>query len=121
MLFRSGGLEEESRSVQLGAGDRPEIAALLALLEGPESIELRPVAPEETALLGLGRRGDRLTVDLSGRWLEGEEDPQRLWAVAQTLWELEPEAGIVFQVEGQPLTAFAGVELTEPLCRTEEE
>lgn len=106
------GLVRESRTVRLGAGDRPEVAALLALLEGPGNDGAQPIAPEGTSLLGLERRGDVFRVDLSAQWLEGEEDPCRIWSLVRTLTALEPQMSVTFRVEGQPLTAFAGLDLT---------
>lgn len=114
-FLRGETLEAEERTLSLRMGDRVEIAALQALLEGPESGELEPVCPPDAALLSLTREGRRYTVDLSGTWLEGEEDPLRLLAVAETLLELAPEAEIFFQVEGIPLESFGGMDLNEPL------
>lgn len=105
----------EERTLTLRMGDQTEIAVLQALLKGPESGELEPVCPPDTALLSLGWEGNRCTVDLSGGWLEGEEDPRRILAVAETLTELNPEAEILFQVEGIPLESFGGVDLDELL------
>lgn len=111
------GLAAEERVVTLAPGDREDIAALLALLAGPESGELEAVCPEGTTLLSLTCREGCYTVDLSRSWLEepGEEDPQRLWAVADTLAELEPGCSVLFRVEGQALGSYGGLDLTRPL------
>ena len=115
------GMDREERTMRLTAGDRPDVAVLLALLEGPQKDGLAPVCPEDTRLLSLEREGECFTVDLSAQWLEGEEDLRRLWAVAGTLWELEPEMGVIFRVEGQRLTRFAGSDLSEPLRKEPQE
>lgn len=92
----------EERTLELRMGDCPEIAVLQALLAGPESGELQPLCPEGTALLSLTVEEERYVVDVSGSWLEGEEDPRRIQAIAATLAEWEPEARVELLVEGQP-------------------
>ena len=82
-------------------GDRPEIASVQALLKGPESGGLEPVCPEGTALLSLTVQGERCIVDVSGSWLEGEEDPRRIQAVAATVREWMPDVWVEVFVEGQ--------------------
>lgn len=113
---RGEGLAAEERMVTLAPGDREDIAALLALLAGPESGELEGICPEGTTLLSLSCREGCYTVDLSRSWLEEpEEDPRRLWAVVDTLAELEPGCTVLFQVEGQALEAYGGLDLTRAL------
>jgi germination protein M len=114
-FLQGDGLAAEERTLSLAVGDQVAVAALQALLEGPESVELSPVAPAETQLLSLTEQDNLFTVDLSAQWLEGEEDPNRLWAMVRTLTALEPEAKVLFQVEGQSLEHFGGLDLTEPL------
>ena len=120
-FLREEGLDWEMRTVRLAAGDRAEVAALQALLEGPQNGELLPVCPEGTPLLSVERSGDCFTVDLGVQWLEGEEDARRLRAIAETLWAIGPEMGVTFRVEGLRLTSFAGLNLTEPLRMEETE
>ena len=62
----------------------------------------QPLCPEGTALLSLTVEEERYVVDVSGSWLEGEEDPRRIQAIAATLAEWEPEARVELLVEGQP-------------------
>lgn len=114
-FLRGETLDAEERTLSLRMGDQVEIAAIQALLSGPESGELKPICPQGTQLLSLTREGENYVVDLSGGWLEGEEDPRRLQALAGTLLELDPEGRVVFLVEGQPLEAFGGLDLREPL------
>ncbi|MEA4954634.1 MAG: GerMN domain-containing protein [Pseudoflavonifractor sp.] len=109
------GLAQETRTLHLAMGDDPAIAALQALLAGPETSGLWAICPEGTKLLSLDRDGAQFTVNLSGQWLEGKEDPAYLYAVADTLSELEPEAGVTFQVEGEVLKRFGGIDLSQPL------
>lgn len=108
-------LTYEERTVSLAMGDRPELVALQTLLEGPESGGLWPICPEGTTLLSLSRQKNRYTVDLSEQWLEGEEDPRRVWAIVETLAELDPDVEVLLRVEGQELKSCGGQELTEPL------
>lgn len=116
LWFPSGEeLTPESRLLRLAVGDDPAVAALQALLAGPETSGLRPICPEGTELLSLDRDGVRLTVNLSGEWLEGKEDAAFVHAVADTLAALEPGAEVSFQVEGEPLKRFGGVDLTQPI------
>lgn len=103
------GLASENRTLTLAVGDDPRIAALQALLEGPESGELWPICPEGTTLLSLEGEGERWVVDVSGAWLqEGEEDPRRLQAIAATLSQWTPDAQVELRVEGQPLGEKTG-------------
>ncbi len=113
-FLRNGQLVREERILELATGDQPAIAALQALLAGPEAGDLEPVCSEGSRLLDLRRRGGVYTVDLNAAWLEGE-DPQRLWAIVETLAELDPEAGVTFRIEDQALEEYAGLELREPL------
>lgn len=95
------GLAPEERTLDLKMGDRPEIALVQALLAGPESGELWPICPEGTALLSLTVEGERCVVDVSGAWLEMEEDPRRVEAITATLWEWRPGVEVELRVEGQ--------------------
>lgn len=116
LWFPSGDeLTPETRLLRLAVGDDPAVATLQALLAGPETSELRAICGEDTKLLSLDRDGTRLTVNLSGEWLEGKEDSAAVYAVVDTLSGLEPGAEISFQVEGEPLKRFGGVDLTQPL------
>lgn len=108
-------LAREDRTLSLTAGDRAEVALLQALLAGPESGELDRACPEGTALRSLSLDGDRATVNLSARFLEGEEDPRRLEAVLRTLEGLIPGMRVRFQVEGLMLEEYGGVDLSQPL------
>lgn len=108
-------LGSEERVLELAVGDRPAIAAIQALLAGPEEGELKPVCPPGTTLLSLSVRGHSYTVDLSPQWREEQEDARRLRAMANTLGELDREAQVWFQVEGQPLESYGGLDLTKPL------
>lgn len=115
-FLRGDSLAQETRTLSLDMGDQAAIAALQALLEGPEGRDLQPICPAGTKLLYLDADGTCFTVDLSENWLkEEEEDPRRLYAIANTLAGLEPGAEVVFQVEGQRLKQFGGVDLTIPL------
>lgn len=97
-----GGLAAEERTLTLQMGDDPVIAALQALLAGPESGELWPVCPEGTALLSLTREKESYILDVSGAWLtEDEEDPRRVQAIEATLAEWTPGARVELLVEGQ--------------------
>lgn len=96
------GLAAEERTLSLRVGDRPEIAALQALLEGPESGELRPVCPEGTTLLSLTREEGRYVVNVSGGWLEEGETSLRFQALEATLRELDSTARVEVLVEGEP-------------------
>ena len=113
---RGSGLGQETRSLTLAIGDDLARAALQALLAGPESSFLEPACPEGTRLLDLRRSEGGYEVDLSASFLEGEEDPRRLLAVADTLAGLEgEETAVSFLVEGEALERYGALELTGPL------
>lgn len=102
LWFPSGdGLAPEERTLDLRMGDRPEIALVQALLAGPEGGELWPICPGGTTLLSLTVEGERCIVDVSGSWLEMEEDPRRAEAIAATLSEWLPGVQVELRVEGQ--------------------
>lgn len=110
------GLTMEIRAIRLSMGDDPAVAALQALLDGPETTsKLWAICPEGTKLLSLDRDGTWLTVNLSGQFLEQKEEPAYLYAMVDTLSELEPGAKVTFQVEGEPLEHFGGIDLIQPL------
>jgi len=122
LAFLSGdALAWEERSLTLSLGDDIRIAALQALLKGPESSGLEPVCPEGTRLLSLEEDREGYLVDLSGAFLEGESDPRRLYAIVDTLGALDGEARVRFSVEGQRLEVFGELDLTEPLAFEAEE
>ena len=114
-FLQGEGLAPEERTLSLKMGDQPEIAALQALLAGPEERGLEPICPEGTQLLSLSEAGSCFTVNLSSAWQEGENDPRRLYGVVRTLAGLRPGAQVIFQVEGQRLERFSGVDLRQSL------
>ena len=114
-------LGREERTLRLAAGDRIEVALLQELFSGPESGELDRACPEGTVLRSLSRDGDRAAVNLSARFLEGEEVPLRLWAVVQTLEGVIPGVRVRFQVEGLALEEYGGVKLGQGLKVEREE
>ncbi len=114
-------LGREERTLRLAAGDRIEVALLQELFSGPESGELDRACPEGTVLRSLSLDGDRAAVNLSARFLEGEEVPLRLWAVVQTLEGVIPGVRVQFQVEGLALEEYGGVKLGQGLKVEREE
>ena len=114
-------LGREERTLRLAAGDRIEVALLQELFSGPESGELDRACPEGTVLRSLSLDGDRAAVNLSARFLEGEEAPLRLWAVVQTLEGVIPGVRVQFQVEGLALEEYGGVKLGQGLKVEREE
>ncbi len=114
-------LGREERTLRLAAGDRIEVALLQELFSGPESGELDRACPEGTVLRSLSLDGDRAAVNLSARFLEGEEAPLRLWAVVQTLEGVIPGVRVRFQVEGLALEEYGGVKLGQGLKVEREE
>lgn len=122
MWFPAGEeLGREERTLRLAAGDRIEVALLQELFSGPESGELDRACPEGTVLRSLSLDGDRAAVNLSARFLEGEEVPLRLWAVVQTLEGVIPGVRVQFQVEGLALEEYGGVKLGQGLKVEREE
>ena len=113
---RDGELYPESREVRLAGGDKPAVAAVQALLEGPDTPGSYIVAPEGTRLLSLRREKDVFLLDLSGQWLQGEEDPLRVQAIAATLVRLEPGTRLQLMVEGQELDRWGGLDLSLPVA-----
>lgn len=114
-------LGREERTLRLAAGDRIEVALLQELFSGPESGELDRACPEGTVLRSLSLDGGRAAVNLSARFLEGEEAPLRLWAVVQTLEGVIPGVRVRFQVEGLALEEYGGVKLGQGLKVEREE
>lgn len=114
-------LGREERTLRLAAGDRIEVALLQELFSGPESGELDRACPEGTVLRSLSLDGGRAAVNLSARFLEGEEVPLRLWAVVQTLEGVIPGVRVQFQVEGLALEEYGGVKLGQGLKVEREE
>lgn len=112
---REGELFSESREVRLTVGDKPAVAAVQALLEGPDTPGSYFVAPENTRLLSLRREKDLFILDLSGQWFQGEEDPLRVLALAATLEHLEPGTRLKLTVEGQVLDVWGGLDLSRPV------
>lgn len=125
LWFRRGeSLAAEERPLTLAIGDDPAIAALQALLAGPENEELEAICEPEATLLSLTLRDGCYAVDLSQEWLtgpEGGEDPRRFQAIVDTLAEVTPEARAIFLIEGQRLESFGGLDLTRPLAAREKE
>lgn len=96
------GLRAEERDVELHIGDDPVIAAVQALLKGPEDGGLWAICPEETTVLSLTQQKDGYLLNVSGDWNEWDmEDSVRMQALEATVREFVPEANVELLVEGQ--------------------
>jgi len=95
-----GGLISENRTLSLALGDDPAIAAVQALLAGPETAGAEKAAPEDAALVSLRRDADELIVELNAPWWENGD--AGLDALRTTLAGLEPDMRVVLLKEGQP-------------------
>ena len=105
-------------------------AAMNALLAGPNDTELaaRPamytVVPAGTRLLGLSITGGVATVDLSREYESGGGSASmfaRLAQVVYTLTQFPTVNGVLFQLDGQPVTIFGGegLILDHPVARAD--
>lgn len=103
------GLAREERDLTLAIGDDRATAVLQALLAGPEGADLAPAAPEGTRLLRVEQTGTGWVVDLSAPFGEGagQEHFPGERALAQTLWELEPELPVTILLEGAQLSHWS--------------
>ncbi len=114
------GLGVEKRSFQLTEGDVPAEAVTLALLAGPEDVELSTAIPEGTQLLSLRLEDAVCWVDLSQALLDGlpqDRDAQTLliYSIVNTLGNLSSVDSVCLQVEGETLSRLGQVELPGPL------
>jgi hypothetical protein len=105
-------------------------AAMRELLRGPEGAELEgspamyTAIPEGTRLLGVDIDGSTATVDLSGTFAEGGGSAgtlARLGQVVYTLTQFSNVDGVLFRLDGEPVTTFGaeGVVLDGPVGRSD--
>ena len=92
-------------------------AAMRALLDGPNADELagRPAmytaVPDGTKLLGVTISGRVATVDLSGEFASGGGSASVLGRLAQVVYTLSQFSsvdGVLFKLDGTPVTVFGG-------------
>lgn len=114
------GLGVEHRSILKDEGSGLIQAVLGAWLEGPQYDSLLPCAPEGTHVHSAAAAEGVCTVDLSGEFLQNAPtDPQTarllVYALVNTLGELEQVDAVVLLCQGEPLEELGGFPLNAPL------
>lgn len=114
------GLGLETRIFHLTEGEMVAEAVTLALLGGPRVEELSPVIPVGTQLLSVKLEDGVCTLDFSGEFLSGMPESEEgqllvIYAIADTLGNLDTVDSVVLQAEGETLTEYGSVVLPEPL------
>lgn len=114
------GLGLENRVFQLTEGEVLAEIVTQALLEGPRSEDLSAVIPEGTQLRSVQLEDGVCTVDLSAEFLAGMPEDSGgqnlvIYAIVDTLGNLDSVDSVRLQVEGEPLARYGGVDLSEPL------
>lgn len=114
------GLGFEARVLQLTEGDVLAEAVVRALMDGPEGEQLAAVIPEGTQLNAAQMEDGVCVLDFSQALLDGmpetaEGQALLVYSIVNTLGNLESVESVRFQVEGQPLSAYGTVDLSEPL------
>lgn len=114
------GLGLETRILQMTEGEVLAELATLALLAGPENEELSSLIPAGSRLLALKMEDEVCVVDFSEEFLSDvpeDEGSQLLviYSIVDTLGNLETVGAVRFLVEGETLTHYGSVVLTEPL------
>jgi hypothetical protein len=104
-----------ARSVAGSSGDEIALAALDAVVAGPEDLETElgwsSAIPDGTEVLGLDIDGGVATVDLSGAFDDGGGSASMLGRVAQvvfTLTQFEGIESVSFALDGEPVDAIGG-------------
>lgn len=124
----SGGLVPVERKVPVEAGGAADLAAIVALLAGPNEAELSTtpamytLMPEGTRLLELRVDDGIATVDFSGEYESGGGSASangRLAQVVYTLTQFPHITGVRFEIDGTPVTTFsdARLDLSAPVDR----
>ena len=120
---RSGGegLGVEYRSILKEEGASTAQTLLDAWLEGPQYDSLLPCAPEGTHVHSAVVSEGVCTVDLSGEFVQNAPaDPQEarrmIYALVNTLGELERVDSVLILCQGEPLGELGGVSLAMPLA-----
>lgn len=119
---RSGGegLGVEYRSILKKEGTGTAQTVLDAWLDGPQYDSLLPCAPEGAHVHSAAVSEGVCTVDLSGEFAQNAPaDPQAarllVYALVNTLGELEQVESVVLLCQGEPLTELGGMSLEGPL------
>lgn len=113
--------------VESGTTEREAIdGALTALLaEKSDAAEFVSTIPDGTKLLGVEIESDgNIRVDLSGEFASGGGSASMIGRVAQVLYtatSLDPEAGVWFELDGEPMESIGGegLVLDGPLTRAD--
>lgn len=95
-------------------------AVLSAWCEGPQHDSLEACLPQGSQIRAVSTADGVCTVDLSQAFLDGlpaDEEAGRLilYALVNTLGELEPVDAVQLLIEGQPVEAIRGVATGEPI------
>lgn len=114
------GLGFETRVFQVTESDVFAELVTQALLDGPQEETLAAVFPEGTELRSVRMEEGVCVLDLSREMLDGMPEKAEgqnllIYSVVNTLGNLESVDAVRFQVEGEDLTAYGAVKLSEPL------
>lgn len=109
IYFTDGGgsyVVSELRSIIVRENEQIESYVIEELIKGPIADELSPVIPEGTKLLSIGRENGFCYVNFSEEFIGITEDSRRdevlaLYAITNSLCELEGIAGVQYMVEGE--------------------
>lgn len=110
---------EETRTCTLGAAELPNFI-LQELLKGPEQKDALPVLPEGTNLLSVQTTKGVCTVDLSEAFCSNRPESENqarltVFAVVQSLTQLEQITSVRFLCESEPVTDYGGLDLSQPV------
>ena len=119
---REGGdsLGFEWRKFRLTEGNIPAKAVLTALIAGPQDKGLLPLLPAELTVRSAWVDDGVCHADLSAALYQSvpespEEQQLVISSIVETLCSLDTVEQVQLLVEGEPVTAYGGLELSGPL------
>lgn len=128
LYFRRGdsaALGFEQRNFRLTESDVPALAVLRALVEGPEDEGLIGLLPEGLEVYSARTDDGVCIVDLSEVFVEAAPDDAGeqaliVYSIVNTLCSLETVEAVRFMVEGEELSRYGGLDLSQPLAARED-
>lgn len=127
LYFRRAGGEDlgfERRRLQLNREDSAAQAVIQALLAGPQEEGLEGLLPGDLEVLGVRVERGMCTLNLSGAFTQHIPDSREeqllvVVSLAESLCSLEEVEQVRLLVEGQRLTAYGALDLSQPLTAVE--
>lgn len=128
LYFRRGdsaALGFEQRNFRLTESDVPALAVLRALADGPEDEELTALLPEGLEVYSARTDDGICTVDLSEVFLEAAPDDAGeqaliVYSIVNTLCSLETVESVRFMVEGEEVSRYGQLDLSQPLTAVDD-